>query len=159
MYHQRILVADDESANLELAVTLLTEIGFPAGNIETAENGSTALQLLTGEHQQFDLVLSDLRMPEMDGLTLVRQMRRHGIMLPFIMMTGTVDDANQAVFANEIKHVLPKPFRLKEFRAMINRAISELEDTPTRVDVELPELSEGNSPAIVGNDPGDEHVS
>ena len=85
----RVLLAEDNALNREIAVELLTEAG---AEITCAENGQKALELLADE-SRFDVVLMDVMMPEMDGLAATRTIRRaeNGERrIPIIAMTANV---------------------------------------------------------------------
>src|SRR5436190_11689862 len=79
-----VLVVDDSAMDRLLASSLLESVG--GWTVLTANNGVEALAEL--EKQKFDLVLTDLLMPEMDGLELVRAVRAKHPLVPVILMTG-----------------------------------------------------------------------
>lgn len=89
-----ILVVDDSPIDRRLASALLTKAGF---TIRLAQNGHEALASL--EQERADLVLTDLQMPEMDGLTLVEKVRSRYADIPVILMTahGSEDLAVRAL--------------------------------------------------------------
>ena len=80
----RILVVDDQPEVAHVVRAVLVQEGFEA---ETAVNGREALDLLMSA-LHFDLIITDVRMPEMDGLELLRQARQMRKDLPVILMTG-----------------------------------------------------------------------
>jgi signal transduction histidine kinase len=80
-----ILIADDDEMNKFLAQHILEAYNV---NIGTAENGKDALEKITNE--KFDMVLMDLHMPEMGGLDVVRAVRKKGINVPVMAVTGNV---------------------------------------------------------------------
>lgn len=82
---RRILLAEDNHFNQMLAKELLLSI-MDAPEIDVAENGAIALQKATG--QAYDLVLMDIKMPVMDGLSATRAMREAGIRIPIIALTA-----------------------------------------------------------------------
>ncbi|MDX5629561.1 MULTISPECIES: two-component system response regulator GlrR [unclassified Brenneria] len=95
-----LLLVDDDPSLLKLLGMRLTSEGF---SVTTAESGQEALRLLTRE--QFDLVISDLRMDEMDGMALFSEIQRHQPGMPVIILTahGSIPDAvaatQQGVFS------------------------------------------------------------
>lgn len=79
-----ILIVDDSAVDRRLVAGLLK--GDPSLDVATAENGRDALDLL--RKAPVDLVVTDLQMPELDGLELVRELRTHGPHVPVILMTA-----------------------------------------------------------------------
>ena len=92
----RILIVDDEPDMLENCSRILSRQGY---SCVTAENGRAALALL--EHEHPDLVLTDLKMPDVDGMTLLRHVHEMDPALPVIVVTGfaTFESAVAAVRA------------------------------------------------------------
>jgi signal transduction histidine kinase/DNA-binding response OmpR family regulator len=82
----RILLAEDNPVNQKLAVLILTKAGY---NIEVAANGRQAVEAFSAKPDQFDLILMDVQMPEMDGLAATRVLRDKGFTsVPIIAMTA-----------------------------------------------------------------------
>ena len=115
----RILVVDDEPFVAQLLVDTLVADGY---EVDTAANGLLALEQI--EQHVYDLILSDLRMPELDGLGLYRQLelRRPDLLQRMIFISGTIDDPTYRRF---LEHagvpVLPKPFHLDDVRQLTER--------------------------------------
>jgi signal transduction histidine kinase/CheY-like chemotaxis protein len=118
---RRVLIVDDVGINREVLIDLLGPAGF---ELQTAGDGATALRLAT----EFapDLVLLDLRLPDIDGLEVARRLRRlpHGAGLKVLAMSASVlafnrDDA----FAAGCDDFIPKPFRASELRAKLQAAL------------------------------------
>jgi CheY-like chemotaxis protein len=80
----RILVVDDDPMAGELAAAVLEEAGHQC---LVAENGVAALELLA-LHPELDLVVSDMNMPLIGGLDLLRELREQGRATPFVLLTG-----------------------------------------------------------------------
>ncbi len=80
---RRILVVDDQESMRLLLQDMLEEIGY---EVSLAESGTEALKML--EESQFDLVLSDLNMPEMDGSVLLKEIKARYPGLPVVIITG-----------------------------------------------------------------------
>ena len=102
---RRVLVAEDNLINQQVAVDLLHTVGLHA---DVAQDGRHALALLTA--QAYDLVLMDVQMPEMDGLSAARECRRLGLRLPIIAMTANAfaEDRRACLAAGMSDH-LAKP--------------------------------------------------
>jgi CheY-like chemotaxis protein len=88
----RILVVDDDAGIRQLVGTILGEEGF---EVEQAVDGVDALAKMAT--QAYDAVVSDLQMPRLDGLSLLREIRRRGIKVPVIIQTARVDASIEAV--------------------------------------------------------------
>lgn len=116
----KILLVDDDADLLRLLSLRMKTAGY---NISTAANGNEALALLAMEHP--GLVITDLKMDQMDGMALLDAIRREYPTLPVIILTahGSIPDAllaaNQGVFA-----FLTKPFDGKDLMAQVERAFS-----------------------------------
>lgn len=114
-----ILVLDDNPDIATLMCTLLESRGY---RVVTGRNGQEGLALL--DQQAFDLIISNYMMPHMDGLTFLRRLRQRadGARIPFVLMTAhTAEVHRQAAFADGADAFLPKPFRLAELDAILNR--------------------------------------
>jgi two-component system response regulator HydG len=117
----RVLVVDDE---LEMAETLadgLADRGYAAVAVSS---GQEALARLAAE--SFDALVTDLRMPSVDGLDLLAAARRAAPDLPVLVMTayGAVDSAIESI-RQGASHYLTKPFKLDELAVFLGRAIEE----------------------------------
>ncbi len=116
----KILLVDDDADLLRLLSLRMKSAGY---SVSTASNGSEALSVLAMEHP--GLVITDLKMEEMDGMALLDAIRREFPTLPVIILTahGSIPDAliaaNQGVFA-----FLTKPFDGKDLMAQVERAFS-----------------------------------
>ena len=100
---QRILLAEDNPINQEVAVELLRAAGLV---VETADNGARAVELVAS--RAYDLVLMDVQMPEMDGLDATRAIRqRVGGALPIVAMTANAfgEDRDACIAAGMNDHV------------------------------------------------------
>ena len=119
---RRLLVVDDDDDLREVLVTALVEDGHV---VDGARDGKEALELL--EHQPYDLVLSDLRMPGVDGPSLYEMLRtRHHFPVRFatklprvIFMTGNPSD-HAEFLRGTTDPILEKPFPLRVARQMVS---------------------------------------
>jgi excisionase family DNA binding protein len=117
----RILVADDESSIRELLAKTLALAEY---DVDTAPDGRAALERL--RLGNYDLLIADLKMPGMDGLTLIREAKRLKADLPVIIITGfsTESSAIEAVNLG-VAGYLTKPFRVPQVLAAAARALGE----------------------------------
>ena len=119
----RILVVDDKLDMAEMVADALDEQGFTATAI--ASSRKAALLLATRE---IDALVTDLRMPEIDGLELLSISRREDPDRPVIIMTGygAIETAIQSVHRGAF-HYLTKPFRMDELVVYLRRALEQVE--------------------------------
>lgn len=117
----RILVVDDEKVIREILADFLSLEGFW---VRTAEDGSAALVELSRQH--YDLVLSDLKMPNMGGLELLQAISKHTPNVVTIIMTGfgTVETAIDAMKRGAYDYIL-KPFKVEEVVHTIRRGLEK----------------------------------
>ncbi|MBX7222460.1 MAG: response regulator [Blastocatellia bacterium] len=123
----RVVIADDERPARSFLAAILR--GFPDVNIiGEAENGAEALEMI--ERLNPDLALLDLQMPALDGLTVVRLLKKNR--LPLVAFVTAYDEfAVKAFEANAIDYLL-KPVEPGRLRETLNRAQERLEDTEWR---------------------------
>jgi len=117
----RVLVVDDESSIREL---LSKTLALAEYDVDTAPDGRAALERLRLGH--YDLLIADLKMPGMDGLTLIREAKRLKADIPVIIITGfsTESSAIEAVNLG-VAGYLTKPFRVPQVLAAAARALGE----------------------------------
>ena len=125
----KVLIVDDEAYVLKLIRTLLTDMGIT--QIFTASNGRDALKFLGDCEDLVNLVLCDWNMPQMDGKTLLQQIRTVNPDLLFIMVTGraTVDSVREARDLG-VNAYIAKPFsplQLEQKIIAMAKLIEELE--------------------------------
>jgi response regulator RpfG family c-di-GMP phosphodiesterase len=115
----RILVVDDEKVIREIIADFLSMEGFI---VRTAEDGSAALVELS--RQPYDLVLSDLKMPNMGGLELLAAISKHAPNVVTVIMTGfgTVETAIDAMKRGAYDYIL-KPFKIEEVVLTVRRGL------------------------------------
>jgi excisionase family DNA binding protein len=117
----RVLVVDDEEAVRDLIAKTLTMADY---DVTPASDGQAALDALTDA--DFDLLITDLRMPGMDGLTVIRQARRLSPSLPIVIITGYSTEASAIEAINlGVCGYLTKPFRLPRILSVAARALGE----------------------------------
>ena len=115
----RILVVDDEASIRDL---LSKTLALAEYEVDTASDASAALDRVRGT--AYDLLIADLKMPGMDGLTLIRQVKRMRSDLPVIIITGysTESSAIEAVNLG-VAGYLTKPFRVPQVLAAAAKAL------------------------------------
>jgi len=145
----RILVVDDEATIRDSLKDILESEGF---DVELAGDGIQALQIL-GD-QEFDLVLSDIKMPRMDGIELLSHCARHYAQMPIIMISahGNVQTAVEATKLGAFDFIT-KPLDLDRLLITIRnalqiRALKQEAITWTQDDLDPVEL-QGQSPALL----------
>lgn len=116
---KKILVVEDEQDNLKLVSHFLNQAGY---EVSGAKDGVEAMELLG--HSRFDLVLSDLRMPGMDGLTLAWHIVSSDPTTPILLMTAYYFD-NRADISELGVPFLRKPFSPNELLSEIQKVIGE----------------------------------
>src|SRR5580658_1473247 len=118
----RILIAEDEEALCAMCARALTMDGH---EVATAADGSEALDVLTREEGRFDLLLTDVRMPIMDGIALALAAARDFPALTILLMTGYADQRERASGLDAIIHdIITKPFPLATLRAAVKEALT-----------------------------------
>ena len=117
----RILVVDDEPGMRDLLRILLEKDGH---EVLTAADGTAGLARATSH--ELDLVISDIKMPGLDGIGLLSALRERALTLPVIMVTAYAesDSAIQAMKQGAFDY-LTKPFKVDEIRVVIHRALAE----------------------------------
>lgn len=115
----RVLVADDEASLRLVLQTAISKVGY---GVDTVENGKEALRM--AQENYYDVVLLDIRMPEMDGLQAFYEIHKIKPDLPIILMTafGSSEIAVEAMKRGAFDYIL-KPFNLDEVKIIVNRAI------------------------------------
>jgi signal transduction histidine kinase/CheY-like chemotaxis protein len=118
---KRILIVEDVEINRLIASSLLEEYDCI---ISEAENGKIALEM--AKDQSFDIILMDMQMPVMDGLTATREMRKAGIAIPIIAMTANAfrEDAERCLEAGMNDHI-SKPINAAHFLRVLGRFLGE----------------------------------
>lgn len=108
----RILVVEDEESVRAFAVRALTSRGY---TVMEADSGEVGLEVLEEDTQGFELILSDVVMPEMDGPTMLKELRKRGIKTKVIFMSGYAEDAFEKNLEGASDFAfLQKPFSLKQ---------------------------------------------
>ena len=119
--HERILVIEDDPGVGETVRMLLSAASY---HVELVTRGAEGLlRAISGD---FDLLVTDLRLPDQDGLSIIRGVREAGIDLPMILMTSfsSIDTAIEALRSGAIDYII-KPFSNDDFRHAVERTLAE----------------------------------
>ncbi|MFP5506881.1 MAG: sigma-54-dependent transcriptional regulator [Gammaproteobacteria bacterium] len=114
-----VLICEDDAAMRELVASVISNLGI---DVVQAENSQHALDFL--ENNDVALLITDLRMPRVDGMELLRFARAHNAMTQVAMITGyaTVESAVEALKCGAFDYIR-KPFDNEELRVMVQRAL------------------------------------
>ena len=117
----RVLVVDDEASIRDLLDKALHEVGM---DVDVSPDGQSAVEQM--RLHPYDLLITDLKMPGMDGLTVIREARRDKADLPVIVITGFSTESSAIEAANlRVSGYLTKPFRVPQVQAAARRALGE----------------------------------
>jgi DNA-binding response OmpR family regulator len=117
----KILVVDDEEDARELFYTILSGEGY---DVTLANDGEAALNVLNKD--PYDLVITDIKMPVMDGLQLLQEIRKTGSKTDVIMVTayGEVETYLKAMSLGAAEYI-NKPIRIKELKRIVHKVVTE----------------------------------
>jgi CheY-like chemotaxis protein len=118
----RVLIADDEDSMRALVARAIAMDGHET---VTAQDGAEALEILTRERGTFDLLLTDIQMPIMDGIALALSAARDFPGLTILLMTGFADQRERASNLTAIAHdVITKPFSVADILTAVTDALA-----------------------------------
>jgi two-component system cell cycle sensor histidine kinase/response regulator CckA len=118
-----VLLVEDEDAVRAFAVRALAARGY---TVLEASSGADALEVIEEHGGEIDLVVSDVVMPEMDGPTLLKEIRKRGIEVKVIFMSGYAEDAfKKNLDEGETFQFLQKPFTLKGLATIVKKVMEE----------------------------------
>lgn len=124
---KHILLAEDNSTNQKLIRLVLEQAGY---SLCCANNGLEALELVDTE--RFDLILMDCQMPQMDGYTATRELRRRGLTLPIIALTAHTYSANTQLWGEAgMDAYLSKPFKHQQLLDLVTQFLEKSTDNPS----------------------------
>jgi DNA-binding NtrC family response regulator len=117
---EKILIVDDEPDMLKLLEVIITD--KTDYNVTTTSNPLEVPGLIAGG--DFDLVITDLRMPEKDGMEIIEEAQKSGLEIPFVVITayGTIESAVEAM-KNGAFDYITKPFRKEHILLTIERVM------------------------------------
>lgn len=117
-----ILVVDDDHSVRSFTARALTLDGH---SVDEADDGDAALERITGRDGDYDLVLSDIRMPAMDGIAMAKNAVKDFPDLRIMLMTGYAEQRERAADVDRIViDVVSKPFSLADIRSAVNEALA-----------------------------------
>ena len=126
----RILLTEDDEA-VRSFVTRALELDGHC--VVSAEDGAQAAEILTREQGAFELLLSDIKMPVMDGIALALLTAREWPKLPILLMTGFADQRERADGLDALVHdIITKPFSLIDIRSAVRNAVTGTAPEQTR---------------------------
>ncbi|WP_342713309.1 response regulator [Bradyrhizobium sp. B124] len=118
----RVLIADDEDSMRSLVARAIAMDGHET---VTAQDGAEALEMLTRDEGAFDLLLTDIQMPVMDGIALALTAARDFPALKILLMTGFAHQRERASGLEAIVHdVVTKPFSVADIRTAVADALA-----------------------------------
>ena len=125
MKGSRVLLVDDETVFTNNMSKLLTSRGY---RVTAVNSGDSAIQLL--EKEDFDVVVLDLKMPGMDGITTLKEIKKLGLFTETLILTGhgSIDSAMEATKLGAYDY-LPKPCEIGELVAKIEGAWEKKDNT------------------------------
>ncbi len=119
----RILVAEDDEA---VRAFLEKAFELDGHTVLTAEDGAMALEVLANENGAFDLLLTDIQMPVMDGIALALSAVRDHPQLPILLMTGYANQRERAHGLDSlVEDVIMKPFSLSDIRTAVEGVLAK----------------------------------
>jgi len=130
----KFLVVDDESFVRTLTVRILGMLGYR--NIDTAENGARALELLAAKPDYFDIIICDLNMPEMDGVEFMRHAADQNFSGGFIFLSGEdtrlLESARDLARAHNLNILgaIPKPLKPDALRELLDKLMTPRKAKP-----------------------------
>lgn len=117
----RILVAEDDDTIRDLVVRALTEDGH---ELTAVANGAAAFDALNQQNDGFDLLLTDVKMPIMDGIALALAAGRDYPDVAIMLMTGFADQRERAHGLDALVHdVIAKPFSVEQIKGAVREAL------------------------------------
>jgi len=118
----RILIAEDEEALRALTARALSDAGH---EVVTAIDGADALEIVTRDNGRFELLLTDIKMPLMDGMALALSVARDHPKITILLMTAYADQRERAANLDALIYdVILKPFTLAEIKAAVADALA-----------------------------------
>ncbi|MBN2246303.1 MAG: sigma-54-dependent Fis family transcriptional regulator [Candidatus Aminicenantes bacterium] len=118
---EKILIIDDEKSILDLLSVVFTKEGY---SVEISLSPSRALELMSRE--DFDIILTDIQMPQISGMEILKEVKQKTPEIPVVMITayGTIKQAVEALKAGAMDYVV-KPFDVDELKIIVNQGLEQ----------------------------------
>jgi PAS domain S-box-containing protein len=126
---ERVLVVDDEEFILETTREALRDVGY---RVLTASGAEGALQAIEESEEEVDVVVTDLRMPNVDGFDLIRTLRARYPNLPIIAASGVADGRTDEALNAGAQAFLAKPFTAEKLQAALHEALHAPDEAPAQ---------------------------
>ncbi len=119
----KVLCVDDEPEILELMAEFLE---FLEVDVATAPDARQGLEIFLADSANFDAVITDMKMPHMSGLDLLKELRAKGHDVPLIMASGQFDeDLDKISREYGITSIIAKPFTLSKFKEVLEEMLEK----------------------------------
>jgi DNA-binding NtrC family response regulator len=145
--NENIMIVDDDKSLRELLEIILKKEGY---NVFTCEDGKEALQKIIEDGFEVDAVITDILMPNIDGLTLIQRLKKFNADIPIIVITA---NTNLEVAIEALKEgaydYITKPFKNDELKMILRNAIEK--STLLKENLELKNKLKMNEPSIIFN--------
>jgi len=149
MIRRNVLIVDDDEVARKLLCEILEREGY---SVQLASSGEEAVEL--SEKQFYPLVVSDIRMLELDGLEVLRHFRNHHPRTVVILMTafGSMETAVEAIKDGAFDYI-SKPFKIEDFKNIFKKAAKHAESLSSPHTVSISVKSQNNVKALIGSSP------
>ncbi|MDO9464037.1 MAG: sigma-54 dependent transcriptional regulator [bacterium] len=147
MPKNKILVIDDEKSMLEFLSIMLTKDGF---SVASSDRGKEGINMFKNTH--FDLVIVDIKMPEISGIDVLKSIRSYDTSAVVLMITAyaSVDTAIEAMKLGAFDYIA-KPFKIERIRVVIRKALQQRELLDENINLKKQLKSEYDFKNIIGN--------
>jgi CheY-like chemotaxis protein len=115
--NKKILIAEDENILRELLAELFISYGF---EVMTVQNGKELLDIISNNH--FDILLVDKKMPELDGVSCIKEIRKSGNQVPIILASGSNVSADGEII-KLVQNIILKPYNFEEILSAVRELV------------------------------------
>ncbi len=134
--NRRILIVDDVPAMRLALARVLTGLGHRVDQAESGKEALTAITAARAEPTFYDLLLTDVRMPQMSGLELIQELRAKRIFLPIIAMSAlSQKKLLEKLLGNGCSAFMVKPFEVEDLVQVIERVVVKTEEAKRKMTV------------------------